>query len=128
VGSKVKVLYNPSLPAFGVNYENLQVLEDEADLARTTRSHILGALGLIAWTLALTTAVHVWFRWTVGKRATTAEIPSAQAGLGQALLGLGLAFLVGQVPRPAWGGVILGLLLAAPGAAILRRLMLRDKE
>lgn len=46
-------------------------------------------------------------------------------GVAQGVAALGVTFLLGQLPRPACGGIVVGLLLTAFGAFLLHREFLR---
>ena len=98
---------------------------------------VSGALWKSVWMIVLTLVsalvIHVLYRRGVRRHSgemngglridasPTRVLPGVAQGVGA----MGVTFLVGQLPRPACGGIVLGLLLTAFGAFLLRRELLR---
>lgn len=84
---------------------------------------------VIAASLGLALVLHVLYRLGLAQRAKLDEIdamvPHTIPGVAQFLGAMGCGFLVGQFPSPAPAGVMLGLVLATAGVALLRRDTLR---
>ncbi len=126
-GTRVPVYYNPALPPFGMNYLNLRVLpREDATPAAMARGWLLGATRVIQLSLALAILVHLLLRW--GRRRFTRESPGFSVDLGGGvpaigtfLFSQGLMFLLAQGRHPAWGGVVLGVLLVVAGVPLLLR-------
>jgi hypothetical protein len=132
-GSRIRVLYNPEIPEFGVNGERMQVLDWTGDLAGRSRRFRNYAVGLPVSSLVLTVAVHLLFlfgsrlRTGSGEGTLEADLGGARPAAGVPVLALGLTFVLWQVRGAgvAWAGLILGLLLTALGAWLLRSRHLR---
>lgn len=126
-GTRVPVYYNPTLPAFGMNYLNLRVLpREDATPAAMARGWLIGATRIIQLSLVMAILVHVLLRW--GRRRFTSETSGFSVDLGGGvpavgtfLFSQGLMFLLAQGRHPAWGGVVLGILLVLAGVPLLLR-------
>lgn len=133
-GAEVKVLYNPEAPEFGSQDQTLRVLDWTDDVGAAGRRFRFFAVALAASSLLLTLAVHLLFlfgarrRTGIGEEILEADLGGARPVAGVPLLGLGLMFVLWQIPRFAWAGLILGSVMTLLGALLLRSRHLRVEK
>lgn len=133
-GAEVKVLYNPEAPEFGSQDQTLRVLDWTDDVGAQGRRFRFFTVALVASSLLLTLAVHLLFlsgarrRTGIGEEILEADLGGARPVAGVPLLGLGLMFVLWQIPRFAWAGLILGSVMALLGALLLRSRHLRVEK
>lgn len=125
-GAQIKVLYNPELSRFGRSGQSLQVLEWTGDIGAEGRRFRIFSMALAVSSLVLTLAVHILFlsgvrrRTGIGDETFEADLGGAKPAGGVPLLALGLTFILWQIPRFLWAGLIFGLVLTVLGLLLLR--------
>jgi hypothetical protein len=127
-GARIAVFYNPALPSVGPNELPQRVLqvEDGPDPASLARRWLRAAARIVLLALGSAVLVHVLLRTGTGRlahgpRELAVDLGGGQAAVGTVLSSQGLSFLVGQIPDPAVGGIVLGLILVGAGVPLLVR-------
>lgn len=130
-GVEVKVLYNPQIPESGLQGQRLQVLDWTDDIRAEGRRFRFFVVALSVSSLLLILAVHILFlfgarrRTGIGDEILEADLGGAKPVAGVPLLGLGLTFVLWQIPQFTWAGLILGSVMTVLGALLLRSRRLR---
>jgi hypothetical protein len=135
-GARIAVYYNPALPSVDSNDLPLRLLQakDGPDPATLARRWLRAAARMILLSLGLAVLVHVLLRTGTarlarGPQQLAVDLGGGQAAVGTLLVSQGLNFLAAQIPDPAAGGIVLGLILAGSGAPLLvRRFVVFSKD
>jgi hypothetical protein len=106
----------------------------EEQLTGTTNWALRKSVWMIVLSLVSALVIHVLYR-RGARRQSGEQVDGGLVldvsptrvlpGVAQGVAALGVTLLLGQLPRPACGGIVLGLLLAAAGGFLLRRETLR---
>jgi hypothetical protein len=126
-GTRLRVLYNPQQPPFGMNYLNLRTLpaEGSADVATIARRSLRASLVMILLALGALVSVQLLLLRGVRRLSHPPQQLAVDLGgggkvtMGAVLFSQGAAFVLAQIPDVAWGGLVLGLLLCAAGGPLL---------
>ncbi len=127
-GTRLRVFYNPALSPFGLNYINQRTLpaDEGPDPATSARAFLRSTAWMFGLALSTVLALQIVLLWGVRRLSHPPQQLALDLGGGYATLGVlflsqGLALLLVQFSNVAWGGVVLGLILAGVGAPLLIR-------
>lgn len=126
-GSRIRVLYHPNAPRFGINYRSIAVLWWTEDLESDLRWRIAGSLRMVAFSLGSVVAIFV--AAVVGRRLRSGEDGSRLEmdqgrpweGWGLGVAGFGLALILAQIEGVTVATAVSGSAIALVGGVLLLR-------
>ncbi len=127
-GDRIDVFYNPEMPPLGPQDlpQRLLPAEDGPDPARVARGWLWAVARLLLLALGSAVLVHVLLRMGPrrlgrGPGQLVVDLGGGPAPIGIILSSQGLTLLAVQIPDPAVGGIVLGLILLGIGVPLLAR-------